>query len=267
MENGVSSKRSLLRFFVLVALLSAPFWLAGYLVEHTLPLPLDLPISSLMVVCPVSAAVILRYREGGRYGIAGLFRRVFALSGIRPRAWYAPVFLLMPLFLLLSYVVMRLAAMPLPEPHIRFITIPVLFAVFFLAAVGEEAGWMGYAIDPMLARWSALEAGILLGLFWAAWHIIPLVQSHRSVEWIGWWCLGTVASRIIIVWLYVNTNKSVMAAVLYHAAGNVSYSLFPNDGSHVNPAVTGVILLIAAAIVTLRWSPKMLARPGRDGVK
>jgi membrane protease YdiL (CAAX protease family) len=41
-----------------------------------------------------------------------------------------------------------------------------------IAALGEELGWSGYAIDPMQARWGALKASILLGIFWAVYHYI-----------------------------------------------------------------------------------------------
>ncbi len=51
-----------------------------------------------------------------------------------------------------------------------------------------------------------------------------------------------------------------MAAVLFHDMINVSDSLFPNEGSHYNPAVTGPILGIVALIVTFLWGPKTLAR-------
>jgi membrane protease YdiL (CAAX protease family) len=260
MNTGASSKRSPLKFFILVLALSIPFWLAGVLVKQGLPLPLKLPASSLMVVCPLVAAMILVFRENGYDAIKELLKRTLDYKRIDPKIWYVPIITLMPVVLLLSYGVMCLIPLPLPEPHIRVLSIPILFVVFFLAAVGEEGGWMGYAIDPMLDRWGALTAGALLGLVWVAWHIIPLVQSHRSPEWIGWWCLGTVAIRIVMVWLYVNTGKSVMAAVLFHAVSNVSYSLFPNDGSHYDPAVTGVILVIAALLVTFLWGPKTLAR-------
>lgn len=265
MTRSTSPTGSLPGFFILLIALSVPFWLAGFVVERSLPLPMGLPVSALMVVCPLAAAVILAYREGGRKGLNGLFAKIFDFTGIRPPGWYIPIVFLMPAVLLLSYAVMRATHMPLPEPDVPFRSIPVLFAVFFLAAVGEEAGWMGYAAGPMLARWSALQTGIMLGLVWAAWHIVPLVQSGRSAEWIGWWCAGTVALRVLTVWLYANTGKSVPAAVIFHAMTNVSDSLFPNGGSHYNPAVTGVILAAVAAIVTLAWGGETLAgrRAGR----
>jgi uncharacterized protein len=41
---------------------------------------------------------------------------------------------------------------------------------------------------------------------------------------------------------------------------NLSYALFPNYGSHWNPAVTGVITSIAAVIVTFLWGSRTFAR-------
>jgi membrane protease YdiL (CAAX protease family) len=144
---------------------------------------------------------------------------------------------------------MRVMGLPFPILQFPVLVAPVMFLAFFIAALGEELGWSGYVIDPMQERWNTLQASILLGLVWAMWHIIPLVQAHQSPAWIAWWCLGTVASRIFIVWLYNNTGKSVFAAALYHAIGNVSWLLFPNYDSHYDPRITGLITALAAAIV------------------
>lgn len=48
----------------------------------------------------------------------------------------------------------------------------------------------GYAVDPLQARYYALQAGILLGLVTATWHIVSLLQAERSPVWIAWWFLG-----------------------------------------------------------------------------
>jgi hypothetical protein len=69
-----------------------------------------------------------------------------------------------------------------------------------------------------------------------------------------------VASRVLIVWIYNNTGKSVFAAILYHDINNVSSFLFPNYGSHYDPRITGLITALAAAIVTVVWGPRTLAR-------
>jgi membrane protease YdiL (CAAX protease family) len=135
-----------------------------------------------------------------------------------------------------------------------------MFFILFIAALGEEVGWTGYITDPMQNRWSALQTGILLGFVLAAWHIIPLVQAHRTPAWASWWLLYTVASRVLMVWIYNNAGMSVFAATLYHAISNLSWQLFPNYGSHWDPRITGLIVALAAAIVTVAWGPRMLAR-------
>jgi membrane protease YdiL (CAAX protease family)/general stress protein 26 len=259
--TGASRGRSPLRFFLLVFALAVPFWLLGALAGNGLPLPTNLPVSALQAVCPLLAALILVHREDRRRGVRRLLHRIVDYRRIRPRIWYVPIMLLVPVIYLLSYAVMRLMGQALPELHIRLLTIPVLLVVFFVAAVGEEGGWTGYAVDPMQARWSSLTAGIILGLVWGALHVVPDLQADRSLEWIAWQRgVYDVGLRILLVWLYNNTGKGVLAAVLAHDTDNVSVSLFPNDGSHYDPAVTGTITAVIAAIVTLLWGATTLAR-------
>ena len=68
-----------------------------------------------------------------------------------------------------------------------------------------------------------------------------------------------MAIRVLIVWIYNNTGKSVFAA-LFHAMTNLTWQLCPNQGSYWDPVVTGPILALAAVIVTFLWSPKTLAQ-------
>ena len=251
-------RRPLLPFFVLVLAFSVPFWFVGARTGRQL---LEgLPLSALMAICPVIAASVLVYRERKMAGVIALLRRAFDYPRIREKIWYLPILLLMPGVMLVSYGVMRVLRIPLPNPHISVFAATVLFLAFFVFALGEEVGWMGYAIDPLQARWSALQASLLLGAVWAVWHVVPLVQVHRPLEWIAWWSLGTVASRVLIVWLYTNTGKSVFAAILFHAMSNVSTFLFPNFGSHYDPRITGLIIAVVAVVVIVVWGPQTLAR-------
>lgn len=261
MSTGESLKRSPLEFFLLVFILSIPFWLIGTVAEQGLPLPINLPVSALMFVCPMISALILVYREDKLGGIKQLFKRTFEYKRIKPKIWYMPIILLMPIVMLLSYLAMRLIGRPLPEPHIPFLAVPLFFILFFITAVGEEAGWMGYAVDPIQKRWGALKAGIILGSVWGIWHVVGwYFQAHHTLTWTEGQYLSSLALRIIIIWLYNNTGKSVLAAVLFHDMMNVSEFLFPNYGSHYDPAITGTITVITAVIVTFLWGPKTLAQ-------
>jgi membrane protease YdiL (CAAX protease family) len=192
--------------------------------------------------------------------VIDLLRRAFDYRRIRGVVWYVPIFLLMPAVSLVAYALMRLLDMPLPTPQFPTRVAALMFLAFLAAAMGEELGWSGYAIDPMQERWSALQAGILLGLVGALWHIVPLLQANRSPAWIAWWCLYAVAARVLIVWLYNNTGRSVLAAALCHAMLNMSWMLFPVYGSHFDPRLGGLVMASAAALVTLAWGARTLAR-------
>jgi membrane protease YdiL (CAAX protease family) len=210
-----------------------------------------------MFVRPVTAASILVYRENKTAGVIDWLKRSFDYKRIRAKVWYAPIVLLMPGVTVLTYGLMRWMGLPLPAPQFPVLAALAMFLAFFVAALGEELGWSGYVIDPMQARWGALEASILLGLVWAAWHYVPLMQAHRSPAWIAWWSLCTVALRVLIVWLYNNTGKSVFAAVLFHAFTNVSGITF---STYYDPRITGLLVAFAAVIVTVVWGPRTLAR-------
>jgi membrane protease YdiL (CAAX protease family) len=139
------------------------------------------------VGAPLIAALILVYREeGGGGGVKRLLSRVFDLRRIRKGIWYVPIIFLMPLIYLLTYGVVRLMGLPLPdEPYFPFLLVPLLFALFFILAIGEQVGWTGYATDPLQDRWSALTTGIILGLVTAIWHLVPLIQMGRAPIWMA----------------------------------------------------------------------------------
>ena len=206
------------------------------------------------------AASILIYREKGLAGVRALLVRAFDFKRVSAKIWYVPVILLMPGIMVLSYVAMRLMGVVLPAPQFSLLTTLILLGVFFIAGVGEELGWSGYAIDPLQNRFGALGGALVVGGVWALWHFIPLLEAGRSPAFIAWWSLGTVASRIVITWLYNNTGKSVFVAALFHAMINVTYFLFPVSGSYYDPRVTGLIFAAVALVVVIFWGPRKLVR-------
>jgi hypothetical protein len=190
-HHGNLAKNPVLDFFVLVTVLSVPFYSVSALTGFTL-LP-GLPVSSLAAFCPVTAAGILTYDVSRGAGVAALLKRSFDFRRIRAKVWYLPVALLMPAVMAMSFAAIRLSEEAVPVPEINVLQASILIVAFFLAALGEELGWCGYAIDPMQSKRGALQAAILLGLFWVFWHYVPLFQAGRPVAWVAWWSIGSVA--------------------------------------------------------------------------
>ena len=229
-------------------------------------LPLDAPITDFIATfIPLIAASILVYQEEGTVGVKSLLKRIFDFSKIKQKIWYLPVIFLMPLIYLLIYGVIQLFGLPLPvgveTPFLQNVLISV---AAFIGATGEEVGWSGYAVDAMQKRWSALTTAIAIGLVWAIWHYPSMIQQGRDLTWIAWGTLGTVGVRILIVWLYNNTGKSVFVCILFHSIANIGRILFPKDQSH-NPLVDYPdihysIIAIAAVIVIFLWGSETLAR-------
>jgi membrane protease YdiL (CAAX protease family) len=51
--------------------------------------------------------------------------------------------------MLAEYFLMPLIGKPIPDPQFPMLMAPVLFAVSFVLAIGEEAGWSGYVIGGL----------------------------------------------------------------------------------------------------------------------
>lgn len=248
-------------FCLLVFVFSLPFWiLGGVAVSAGQDMPVQLPASALMAFCPALAALVLIRRENPLDGVRRLLRRAFDLRRVPRRRWYAPALLLMPLAMVVSYAVLRLSGTPLPQPRPSAGAVILLVVALFLAAIGEEIGWMAYAADPLQRRWNALAASLLLGGVWALWHVVPWLQANHDLPWIAWQSLFTVVSRVLIFWLYNNAGHSVFVAALFHTSSNVSVFLFPDYGSHYNPALAAAILGVIAVAVMFLWTPGRLDR-------
>jgi membrane protease YdiL (CAAX protease family) len=240
---------------LLVILFTVPLLVVDALTDVTL-LP-GLPLAALAFVCPGLAAVRLAYRRRGAAGVRALLARL--RQGVSPRIWYVPALLLYPALVLVSYVVLRLAGTAMPEPDLS--PALVLAAVFLVAALCEEIGWSAYATEPLQERWGPLGAGLILGAFWAVWHWPALLLVPRPVSWIAWWSLGTVAIRVIMVWLFGRTGGSVPAVVLFHMTVNLSWQLFPVHGSHFDVRLVSVLTAMAAVAVVAAGG---LRTRGRD---
>jgi membrane protease YdiL (CAAX protease family) len=137
--------------------------------------------------------------RGGRHHRA---RSVLLVGGVFPQDWTQP----------------------------RWYGYPIAFVyVLILGGGQEEPGWRGFALDRLLGRMNGLQASLLLGLVWAAWHI-PLFFTRASAQTglpFLWYVLHTVAVAIIFTWLYRSAARSILLAMLLHAGLNAVAAWLP----------------------------------------
>ncbi len=241
-------------FFFLVLVMSLPFYLLGGSGGRLAGLPM-LPVSALMAFIPLLAAMALILRAGGVRGCARWARRLLTFGTPRNAIWFLAALLFMPVVALIEFAALRLNGSAVPVPQFTPGEALFLFVAFFIAAIGEEAGWQGYAYPALRTRMGILTSAIVLGAVWAAWHIVPFVQMGRTAEWILWHSLRAVALRLIIVWLFEKTGGSVLAAVLFHTTINLAWALFPIAGTFYDPFISFVILTLAVGSILVFWKP------------
>jgi membrane protease YdiL (CAAX protease family) len=147
--------------------------------------------------------------------------------------------------------------------------VQVILANLIISGFSEELGWRGYALDRLQQRWGALAASLILGLVHGLWHIplffIPgITQGEMGLFSLGAlvFLAGTVAGAVLFTWVYNNTQRSILAAVLLHFMVNLCLDLLvglqgalPTGYSAV---YTGCVVVLDLVIVAV-FGAKTLA--------
>jgi membrane protease YdiL (CAAX protease family) len=220
---------------------------------------------------PAAAAILAAVIVGGRPELRQL------LSGLDKWRigwlWYA-VILLGPLALGLLVAAVNTAlggswddGMPqaLSEP------LPIVLLLLVILTVtdglGEELGWRGFALPRMLDSHNAFAASIVLGIVWAIWHLPLIWTDGNALEETYIWLLVVrlPATSILFTWVYQHTNRSVVAAAIFHGSLNLFSVAPPTPGDPLTPAVIAVVShwIIALLLVLLAGGHRLDGFPSQ----
>ncbi|MBN1541409.1 CPBP family intramembrane metalloprotease [candidate division KSB1 bacterium] len=135
---------------------------------------------------------------------------------------------------------------------------PAFFLLIgFLAGAVEEPGWRGYAQEGLQRRMPVVVAALVIGIFWALWHL-PLFfisgtyQAGLGVGTPAFWAFHSaiLVGCPIYAWLYNGAGRVAFAAVLFHGLGNLVRELVPDVS---NTAEVGVEAALALVVTALAW--------------
>jgi membrane protease YdiL (CAAX protease family) len=261
MQNKAETSGS--SFLVLVSVLVIPFLILEALFPTEL-LP-GLPLSALGAFTPALAALILTYKHEGAASMFPFLQRSLDFQRVKNMGWFLLILLINPAIAMFAFGIMRASGVPIPNPVSLPLVVFSLFVAFLISALGEEIGWTAYATERLLPRLGILSSGLFVGVIWSVIHFIPLIQAHRSLAWIAWWCLGTISYRLIMTWLYVHSGRSLFGVAIFHAMINLSWQLFPVQGSYYDPQIFS--LLAFAVTVILYAIERFLSPPHRTLTK
>jgi len=124
---------------------------------------------------------------------------------------------------------------------------PALLLQLVTTGLAEEPGWRDFALPRMQRTLGPLRGSLVLGCFWALWHL-PLFFT----EWGGWptaswgrplFFIGfCITFSVIMTWVFNRTGESLPLAMLLHVSLNNFASII---WSGVFPTVTGDAAMLA----------------------
>lgn len=262
-------------FFAVTFAITWGFWVPAIVFDLAFDTVLGLALLLLGLLGPGLSGVAfmkLQYTESAQ---RDFWDRVTNIRRIGLR-WYLAVFLYAPVTFAIAAVidialggtgyfvadwVPQLTSNPAAFlPTLLFSTLPPVL---------EELGWRGYALDQLQRTRTALAAGLILGVVWAAWHLpLFLIEGTNQHDAVGFlttrfwlFIIGVIALSVAFTWIHNGTGGSILASILLHSWTN--FTLQTVEGT----LRTDIIFYIGAlwafvALVTVVYGAKTLERGG-----
>lgn len=218
---------------------------------------------------PMLAALIVTGASGGAPALRELVGRILRWRvGIK---WFLIALLGMPALFGIAVVFLRISGGRWPDVS-QHLAYPALgwvgaWLLFVLLALGEEVGWRGFALPGLQKNRSALSATLILGVFWAIWHI-PVFFFHPGLGQISetgavgpiFWVIGILTQAVLYTWLYNSARGSILMVILLHAGLN---TVTLGGGENI-AAIVGGLALLAAVIIVVVFRRANLSRSAKQ---
>jgi len=134
----------------------------------------------------------------------------------------------------------------------------LLIRIVFLNTI-EEIGWLGFLQARLQDEHGPWKACLLVEIPFALWHLPGLLgdtggQLSLALIYTGVFAIFQLCGRFVNMWLYNNTNRSVLLVGMFHATYNTTINTYAGEFIPV-PAepwffiVSGVVAVAAVLIV------------------
>src|SRR5204862_1127290 len=194
----------------------------------------------------------------GRAGVRDLARRCLRWR-VGPQ-WYLLALLGVPIGVVLcASAICGLAPVHQLQdkwPLLFTVVVPQLLLFIVFSNGPEEIGWMGFLQARLQERHGPLKASLIVTLPFALYHLpglmvdegFALAQLPLALGELGVIAILQLFGRVVMMWLYNNTNRSVLLVGMFHSAFDVTPQR--EFGTFIpGPAGTGT--LIASGVVAV----------------
>ena len=240
-------------------------------------LPIELPLTVVQTLATVLGlalpAFLVTAATGGKEGVRDLLSRLLRWRvGVR---WYLIALFGLPVTMLLAAIpflgVAPLEALAQKWGLIFTVFLPGVILPFLHTNLWEELGWAGFLQSTLQERRGPLLASVMVAPVFVLFHLPAyfvagwIVDEHTPlsqlpnvlVEYVGVVAVFSIFFRILAIWLYNVTRRSVLLVGLFHSSFNMvsGQELMPEyvAGLDSGLLVFAVVPVLAVVVVVFTW--------------
>jgi len=235
-------------------------------------LPIELPLTVVQTLVTILGlavpAFLVTTATGGKEGVRDLLRRVLRWRvGVN---WYLFALFGLPVAMVLAAIpflgVAPLEALAQKWPLLFTVFLPGVILPFLHTNLWEELGWTGFLQSTLQDERGPLLASLMVAPVFALFHLPAyfvagwIVDEHTPlsqlpsvlVEYVGVVAVFAIFFRVLAIWLYNVTGRSVLLVGLFHSSFNMvsGHELMPEfvPGLDTGLLAVAVVAVLAVAI-------------------
>jgi membrane protease YdiL (CAAX protease family) len=239
-------------FFVITLLWSIGWWTMGKNFEYAVYFGL---------AAPGLWAIILTIAIYGLSGLRNLLKPVFYWK-VNP-IYYLLIFVgTFCLFAIISFISTK--PLNLSSPMSFWKLLAIILMAIVLSILYEEIGWRGFVLPKLMSRFNGLQASLILGGVWVAWHL-PLIYSREpsiSLNALIIYSIYLLSMTLIFNWFYFKTGGSVLIVGMLHGVLDAYQWLFFSSLSSSSGAPNNILLIVTVLFIAALVMPFLCTLKG-----
>lgn len=251
-RGRVSTRQGLALFFVLAFALPWLVWGTSIAEQNGL-IGWHLPSALAFWLGLTIATYLTAFLTGGWRAVVDLLLRMVRVR-VRPTSYVFAV-IITPVLAALTWLIGLLLPAATVAPGVAVAAgalLPLALFNIFMWLITEETAWRGFALPRLQRRFNPLVASVVLGVAWGVWHL-PLffiAGSFQSTVPFAGFLLSTIATSVIVGWLFNRSRGSVLIAAIFHGCTDVAiaFSGVMTSGSWPFWVFVGLQVAGAAAV-------------------
>ena len=148
-------------------------------------------------------------------------------------------------------------------PLLFTVVVPQLLLFIVFSNGPEEIGWMGFLQARLQERHGPLKASLIVTLPFALYHLpglmvdegFGLAQLHLALVELSVIAILQLFGRVVMMWLYNNTNHSVLLVGMFHSAFDVTtqreFGTFIPGPAGTGTDIGSVLVAVSAVLIVV----------------